>query len=129
MRRGAGDRRQAERRGRLGEWAALAFLMAKGYRILGRRVRTGFGEIDLAALKSGVLIIVEVKARRTARAGLFAVSPQQQERIAAAAASAAARWGLGGKPVRFDLVVVDGWRILRHERGAWDQSGDRDRHR
>ena len=57
-------RQAAERRGRRSEtWAAL-FLMAKGYRILGRRVRTRAGEIDLVARSPrGVLCFVEVKAR------------------------------------------------------------------
>src|SRR5688572_10432174 len=32
------------RRGRLSEWLAAAALLAKGYRILGRRVRTPYGE-------------------------------------------------------------------------------------
>jgi putative endonuclease len=31
------------RRGRVSEWVAAAVLLAKGYRILGRRVRTPYG--------------------------------------------------------------------------------------
>jgi Holliday junction resolvase-like predicted endonuclease len=42
-------RRDAEKRGRRGEWAASLLLQLKGYRILGRRVRTHLGEIDLIA--------------------------------------------------------------------------------
>ncbi|WP_167755698.1 YraN family protein [Vitreimonas flagellata] len=40
-------------------------LMAKGYRILGHGCRTPHGEVDVAAWKGGVLVIVEVKARST----------------------------------------------------------------
>jgi hypothetical protein len=57
------SRARAERRGRVAEWAAVIFLMCKGYRILGHRLRTPYGEVDVAAWKSGVLVIVEVKAR------------------------------------------------------------------
>jgi putative endonuclease len=73
---------KAERRGRVAEWAAMLFLMAKGYRILGRRLRMPSGEVDVAAWKSGVLVIVEVKARNTYDAGAYAVTPTAQERIA-----------------------------------------------
>ena len=39
----------AEKRGRRSETFAALLLMLKGYRILGRRVRTHAGEIDLIA--------------------------------------------------------------------------------
>lgn len=55
------NRQRAERRGRAGEWAAMQYLMCKGYRILGHRLRTPHGEVDIAAWKNGVLAIVEVK--------------------------------------------------------------------
>lgn len=63
-------RRAAERRGRRGEGSAALWLSLKGYRILASRVRTPFGGIDLVALRRGVLVIVEVKARPTLAAGL-----------------------------------------------------------
>jgi putative endonuclease len=34
------SRARAERRGRVAEWIAMLFLIAKGYRILGHRLRT-----------------------------------------------------------------------------------------
>lgn len=112
-------RQRAERRGRAAEWIATFYLLAKGYRILGRRVRTPFGEIDIAAFRDGVLVMIEVKARRDLAAGLYAVSPIQQGRIANAALAAAGRWRLTGAPLRFDVIVVGaGW--PRHLRGAWD---------
>src|SRR5262245_23358717 len=49
------------RRGRLSEWLAAAVLLGKGYRLLGRRIRTPFGEIDLIALRGRRLAFVEVK--------------------------------------------------------------------
>ncbi len=59
------DRLARYRRGRLSEWMAAALLMAKGYRILGRRIRTPHGEIDLVAVRGSRLAFVEVKRRLT----------------------------------------------------------------
>jgi len=113
------SRRRAEQRGRIAEWAAIVYLMCKGYRILGHRLRTPHGEVDVAAWKKGVLVIVEVKARATYDAGVNAVTATSQHRIARAAQALAGRWRLAGAPIRFDLVVVgSGW-LPKHERGAW----------
>lgn len=113
------SRRRAERRGRLAEWAAAAFLMCKGYRILGQRLRTPFGEVDIAAWKGGVLVIVEVKTRATYDAAIYAVTPGAQQRIARAAQALAGRWRLTSAPIRFDLVVFGSGMLPRHERAAW----------
>ena len=113
------SRRQAERRGRTAEWIAMAYLMCKRYRILGHRLRTPYGEVDVAAFKNGVLVIVEVKARRTYDAGAYAVTSTAQHRIARAAQALAGRWRLTSAPIRFDLVVVGSGLLPRHERGAW----------
>ena len=99
--------------------SAMLFLMCKGYRILGHRLRTPFGEVDLAAWKGGVLVIVEVKARSTYDAGAYAVTPTAQQRIARAAQVLAGRWRLTAAPIRFDLIVVGAGWLPRHERGAW----------
>ena len=112
-------RQKAERRGRTAEWAAMLFLMCKGHRILGHRLRTPYGEVDVAAWKDGVLVIVEVKARKTYDAGAYAVTPMAQQRIARAAQTLAGRWRLTAAPIRFDLVVVGSGLLPRHERGAW----------
>ncbi len=112
-------RQRAERRGRIAEWTAALFLIAKGYRILGHRCRTPYGEVDIAAWKNGVLVIVEVKARSSYDAGIFAVTPMAQSRIARAAQALAARWRLTSAPIRFDLIVIGSGLLPRHERAAW----------
>jgi putative endonuclease len=73
------------RRGRVSEWVAAAVLLAKGYRILGRRVRTPYGEIDLIAVRGRRLAFVEVKRRATRLEGQSAITPRQAGRIARAA--------------------------------------------
>lgn len=97
----------------------MIFLMCKGYRILGHRLRTPYGEVDVAAWKDKVLVIVEVKARNTYDAGAYAVTPMAQQRIARAAQALAGRWRLNSAPIRFDLVVVGSGLLPRHERAAW----------
>jgi putative endonuclease len=73
------------RRGRLSEWLAAAALLAKGYRILGRRVRTPYGEIDLIAVRGRRLAFVEVKRRATRGEAEAALAHRQAARIARAA--------------------------------------------
>jgi len=112
-------RQRAERRGRAAEWAAMLYLILKGYRILGHRLRTPYGEVDIAAWKRGVLVIIEVKARSTYDAGAYALTPASQDRIARAASVLAGRWRLTAAPIRYDLIVIGAGWLPRHERGAW----------
>jgi len=111
--------RAAETRGRVAEFIAALWLTLKGYRVLGQRLRTPFGEVDLAAWKNGVLVIVEVKARKTYDAGAYAVYPQAQQRIGRAAEVLAGRWRLNSAPIRFDLIVIGAGFLPKHERAAW----------
>lgn len=112
-------RQAAEQRGRWAEWLAGAYLLCKGYRLLAHRARTPFGEVDLAALKGGVLVIIEVKARNSRAAALEAVTHQQRQRLAHAASRLAARWHLQTRRVRFDMVLIlpHAWPV--HVRDAW----------
>lgn len=113
----ASSRKAAERRGRLGETLAAWLLRLKGYRILGRRVKTRAGEIDLVAKSpGGVLCFVEVKTRPDEAVAADAVGLRQRARIARAA-----ELYLAGRPgaVRFDVVIVVPGRLPRHRRDAW----------
>jgi putative endonuclease len=112
-------RRAAETWGRTAEWIAAFYLMAKGYRILGQRLRTPFGEVDLAAWKGGVLVIVEVKARKSIAAALNAVGLHQQQRILRAAQVLAGRWRLAQAPIRLDIIVIGARFWPHHVRNAW----------
>ena len=100
-------------------WAAL-WLMAKGYRILGFRLRTPQGEIDLLAQRGGVLAVVEVKQRATLQAALEAVSDVQRERLRRAGrAIAARRPSLQNMAVRLDLIALAPGRLPVHSPDAW----------
>jgi putative endonuclease len=100
-------------------WAAL-LLMAKGYRILGFRLKARQAEIDLLALRRGVLAVIEVKSRTSLEAALEAVTFDQRDRLRrAGAAIAAGRPGLSGAAVRLDLVALAPGRFPRHIPDAW----------
>lgn len=87
--------------------------------MLGPRLRTPYGEVDVAARIVGVQAIIEVKARKTYDAGAHALTPSGPERIARAAQVLAGRWRLNAAPIRFNLIVVGASWLPRHERGAW----------
>lgn len=59
--------------------------MAKGYRIVARRHRTPFGEVDLIAERGRRLAFVEVKRRATMVDAEAALTPHQAARIGRAA--------------------------------------------
>jgi putative endonuclease len=111
----------AERRGRRSELLAMLLLLLKGYRILGRRVRTHAGEIDLIAHSPrGILCFVEVKGRESLREGREALLPRQQDRISRAAEIYLAQWrGWVPRGIRFDTIVVAARRWPVHVRDAW----------
>jgi putative endonuclease len=94
--------------------------MARGYRILGFRMRTALGEIDILACKGDVVAVVEVKRRSTIEAAMDAVTVWQRERLLRAARSIAARRpDLAGSAVRLDLLALAPRRWPRHIRDAW----------
>ena len=105
--------------GRRAEIWAAAWLMAKGYRILGFRLRTPQGEIDLLAQRGGVLAVVEVKRRKTMQAALCALTPHQTARLVAAAQQVVrGRKALQALEIRLDLVALAPGRFPRHRRGV-----------
>jgi putative endonuclease len=75
----------AFRTGLSAETRAAAFLMAKGYRILEKRFRTRYGEIDIVARRRNLVAFIEVKARASLDEAAYAVTARQQVRIVAAA--------------------------------------------
>jgi len=117
------DRIKAEARGHRGEAWAAWFLRLKGHRILGRRIKTHAGEIDLVTLSPfGPVCFVEVKVRALPRDAAEAVSPEQRTRIARAASLyLAARPGLAQRGARFDIVTMAG--MPKHFPDAWRMDG------
>lgn len=111
----------AFRTGLSAESRASLYLTAKGYRILARRYRTPYGEIDIVAQRRRLVAFVEVKARATLDDAAYAVTPQQRSRIVAAAqAWLAAHPDHAGFDLRFDAVLIAPKTLPRHLMAAFD---------
>jgi putative endonuclease len=113
----------AFRTGLSAEGRAAAYLMAKGYRILAKRFRTRYGEIDIVARKRNLLAFVEVKARANFDDAAYAVTVRQQARIIAAAQA----WLMAHPEhsefeFRFDAMLIAPRRLPRHLLAAFDAS-------
>lgn len=98
--------------GRAAEEAAARYLIHHGWRLLGRNVRIGRGELDIVARRGPVLAFVEVKARRTHTCGApeDGVGAHKQRRVARLAELwlAARPWAMNGvDDVRLDIIAVD----------------------
>ena len=113
------DRQQAEKRGQRGEAFAAWLLRLKGHRILGQRIKTHAGEIDLISLPPfGPVCFIEVKTRALGRDAAEAVAPAQRTRIARAASLyLASRPQLQARGARFDVIAVAGF--PRHFKDVW----------
>ncbi len=112
--------RAARNAGRAAEVLCALWLMAKGYRLLGFRLRTPVGEIDLLVAKGSTIAVVEVKRRTDLATALDAVSWRQRERLRRAAYSVVARRpDFASANVRLDLIALAPGRWPRHIPDAW----------
>jgi putative endonuclease len=98
--------------GRAAEEVAARHLVGRGWRLLGRNVRVGRGELDIIARRGRILAFVEVKARRTSTCGApeDAIDLRKRRQVARLAELwlAARPWQLlGVDEVRFDVIAVD----------------------
>ncbi len=102
----APDRRRAL--GAFAERLAAGRLENAGYRIVGRNVHAGPGEIDLVALKEGQTVLVEVRARRESDLGsaLWSITPAKRRHLLAAAEQFLAAHPELPQEARIDLVAV-----------------------
>lgn len=94
--------------GDAGEKAACIFLKRRGYRILNRNYRCPFGEVDIVALRGGVLVFCEVKARSGGdlEEAMGAVDVRRQERMARTASHYLATEERAVKSCRFDVIAL-----------------------
>ena len=100
--------------------AAADWLTGRGWHVLARRWRSAYGEIDLICVDDGgMFVAVEVKLRRSERAGTAAeaVDRRRLARLRASLADYARGHHVGGAGLRIDLVTVTpaghGWRLRR----------------
>ncbi len=115
------ERLAAFRLGISAESRAALFLIAKAYRIVARRWKTPFGEIDIVARRRRDLVFVEVKAREHLDDAAEAITERTRRRIVAAAEM----W-LAHRPqdaqcaIRFDVILVAPGKMPSHVVNAFD---------
>jgi len=110
--------------GHFAEFAAMVFLLLKGYVPLRRNYVTGrgthAGEIDLICRKNKTIVFVEVKKRASLEQAAYAIQPQQQERIRHAAEAFIARMPeYQAFDIRFDVVLASFPLRLHHIKNAF----------
>ena len=112
------------RLGRTAEEAVADWLIRAGWTILERRLRAGAGgEVDLIALdRTGTLVALEVRARRTDRTGAAATTVDRRRirRLELTLVAFASRRTVSHRGLRIDLVTVEPmpggrriWRLAR----------------
>jgi putative endonuclease len=105
---------QAASLGVQAEEAMAAWYLAQGYEIVARNWRTKSGEIDIVASRDGTIVIVEVKARSSARfgTGLDAITPTKLARLHRLGRAFVREHNLVGQTMRVDVAS---W-----VNGTWD---------
>jgi putative endonuclease len=97
-------------RGVAGEDRAAQWYTERGWTVLARNWRSGrLGELDLIVRRGDVVVVCEVKSRRTAAYGVpaEAVTPAKQARIRRLAAAWLAETHVRAQ-VRFDVAAILG---------------------
>lgn len=113
------NRKQAEQRGRRGEWLAEGWLRLHGWRILGRRIKTKSGEVDLVARRKDILAFVEVKTRMKAADLDYAIDEYRLRRVVAAAQYLFPRYAKPNDGVRIDVILIAPWQRPQHLEDVW----------
>lgn len=95
------------------EDAAKAYLQGRGYRILAENYTVRGAELDLVAQLGDLIVVVEVKQRRSARFGTPAetISAAKLRRLQTAAlVYVSETFGRDDAPLRFDALLFLGGR-------------------
>jgi putative endonuclease len=96
--------------GQSAEDMAEQMLRKKGYRILERNFRVAGGELDLIADDQGILVFIEVKARRGQHFGgaPYAITTRKKQQIIKLASCYLSQRDLINQNCRFDAILVVG---------------------
>ena len=107
--------------GQFAEYVACLLLVLKGYRILARNMQVKGGEIDIIAVRAGLVAFVEVKARPTMDTALTSISPEKMRRMSKAARIwlSRNRWATQ-RILRGDAIYVAPFRLPRHLIAAYE---------
>ena len=95
--------------GRFGEDLAVEYLTNRGYTVIGRNIKTRFGELDIVFLDGETLVFAEVKSRSS---NLFnrpdqLVGAKKRRLVSRAAYNYALKMGWEDRSARFDILSVE----------------------
>ena len=101
----------------LGDWGeneAAEYLVNKNYRIIGQKVRTRIGEIDILAQDGMTLVVVMVKAKADASRGTpeEMVDWKKQRKLIRLAKEVNQNFPAFG--VRIDVIAIEGREVRHH---------------
>jgi putative endonuclease len=109
--------------GSAAEERALVYLRGHGLKLVARNWRCKLGELDLVMRDGDTLVIAEVRERRRDDYGTAAetVGPRKRARLVRATRLLlASRPELAERPLRFDVVALDGSGAVEWIREAFD---------
>ncbi|HSX42268.1 MAG TPA: YraN family protein [Candidatus Saccharimonadales bacterium] len=118
---------QGKSLGQTGEKLAANLLRAKKLQILATNLQTKFGEIDILARDGQQLVVVEVKAKTSARYGaaIEMITHAKQRKLILLAHELQAKHQTDG--VRIDIITVDNAQsenpIIKHHKGLIEFNG------
>ncbi|HEY5731309.1 MAG TPA: YraN family protein [Anaerolineales bacterium] len=94
--------------GQWGEETAAKYLTQKGFEIVGRNIRTPYGEIDIVAKQGDTILFVEVKTRTSNKMGLpeVSVTTRKREHMVACAEHYAAEHEIDHWQI--DVISIEG---------------------
>ena len=87
---------------------AARFLYRKGYKILGKNVKTFVGEIDILAKKENLVVFVEVKTRKSQSFGppYSSITERKKRKLIQCALCYLKMKNMHHRPWRIDIVSI-----------------------
>lgn len=108
-------------RGVRGEELACDYLHQQGYKVLHKRYKTKFGEIDVIVRKEDIICFVEVKLRASLEQALEAVTPRSRKRIEQSALFfISENADVSCCDLRFDVIAITQGDNITHLDNAWE---------
>ncbi|MBF0493666.1 MAG: YraN family protein [Candidatus Omnitrophica bacterium] len=116
--------------GQTGERIAENYLRFRGYKIIGRNVRTFFGEIDIIARHAATIVFIEVKTLTTDEPAmpLYSITEDKKTKLIQNALSYMKQMHCRGKRFRIDAIGINldisgKAKMIKHIRGAVNMEG------
>ena len=109
--------------GNAAEDQALQLLQQRGLALIARNWRCRAGELDLVLRDGDTVVVAEVRSRASSEFGAAAETVdarKQRKLVAAARLFLAGRPELADRPVRFDVVALDGPKKIEWLQGAFE---------